>query len=540
MTTIKLRRGTAAQWASANPVLSDGEPGFATDSGVLKVGDGTATWEELPGYLDQEALTEQYDARYGPGGTSPVTVAALTSAISAANPLIIAHRGAGTTLAPQNTREAFRLGASYGFSCLEGGDLFPLAGCESDLAICHNDTVDSFTTSSGPVSGFSPMAWRNLTVDASAWFGGQYRDTSPITFDDICREFGGKAVLIPEVKATSTQGAARGARTLVRVVERYGLRDSVIAQSAWMDAIAEFRAAGLESMYLWNNIGSLDYAELRDLGVSWIGLSAAATADATILEAVGEGFLVVLYTLSRQWQRAYYEELGVHGYFSDSPVYFDGDPAAYRLTSGLFNGGDYYHGHVAPSGGDGTTDSFQRGTMVAPDGFRLATGSTGREILLGGISPLENDTPWQLDLAYDVTVESDGADRYVAVSFTPTDRPFLENNNRPSISVILRQNGVLAIFYRVGDGSGAVNAANKFVGTVATGHSVELRVVHQTDGTMAVSRLDDDATDSSPLTMSAAAGTDVAATDLYVHLGKTDNGSLSHDVLFHSPVITRP
>ena len=195
---------------------------------------------------------------------------------------------------------------------------------------------------------------------------------------------------------------------------------------------------------------------------------------------------------------------------------------------------------VAPSGGDGTTDSFQRGTMVAPDGFRLATGSTGREILLGGISPLENDTPWQLDLAYDVTVESDGADRYVAVSFTPTDRPFLENNNRPSISVILRQNGVLAIFYRVGDGSGAVNAANKFVGTVATGHSVELRVVHQTDGTMAVSRLDDDATDSSPLTMSAAAGTDVAATDLYVHLGKTDNGSLSHDVLFHSPVITRP
>ena len=139
-----------------------------------------------------------------------------------------------------------------------------------------------------------------------------------------------------------------------------------------------------------------------------------------------------------------------------------------------------------------------------------------------------------------MTVASDGADRYVAVSFTPTDRPFLENLNRPSISVILRQNGVLAIFYRVGDGSPAVNTANKNVGAVAAGHSVELRFEHQPDGTLSVSRRDGDATDTTPLTMSSPVGREIAATDLYVHIGKTDNGSLVHDVLFRSPVITRP
>lgn len=48
MTVIRLRRGTTAQWADADPVLAAGEPGFDTTAGTLKVGDGTAAWSELP------------------------------------------------------------------------------------------------------------------------------------------------------------------------------------------------------------------------------------------------------------------------------------------------------------------------------------------------------------------------------------------------------------------------------------------------------------------------------------------------------------
>ena len=44
---IRLRRGTAAQWASANPVLSSGEPGFVTDSNTLKIGDGATAFSSL-------------------------------------------------------------------------------------------------------------------------------------------------------------------------------------------------------------------------------------------------------------------------------------------------------------------------------------------------------------------------------------------------------------------------------------------------------------------------------------------------------------
>lgn len=44
---IQMRRGTAAQWASANPILAEGEIGFETDTRKFKTGDGTTAWTAL-------------------------------------------------------------------------------------------------------------------------------------------------------------------------------------------------------------------------------------------------------------------------------------------------------------------------------------------------------------------------------------------------------------------------------------------------------------------------------------------------------------
>ena len=54
--TFQLRRGTAEQWVSKNPVLHAGEPGVETDTSQFKIGDGTSTWTELPYYLSQDAM----------------------------------------------------------------------------------------------------------------------------------------------------------------------------------------------------------------------------------------------------------------------------------------------------------------------------------------------------------------------------------------------------------------------------------------------------------------------------------------------------
>lgn len=46
---IKLRSGLASAWASANPVLLQGEAGYETDTNILRIGDGVAAFNALPG-----------------------------------------------------------------------------------------------------------------------------------------------------------------------------------------------------------------------------------------------------------------------------------------------------------------------------------------------------------------------------------------------------------------------------------------------------------------------------------------------------------
>ena len=45
---IQFRRDTAANWASVNPILSQGEIGQDTSNSILKIGDGIAPWDNLP------------------------------------------------------------------------------------------------------------------------------------------------------------------------------------------------------------------------------------------------------------------------------------------------------------------------------------------------------------------------------------------------------------------------------------------------------------------------------------------------------------
>src|SRR5690606_9814886 len=49
---IQVRRGTSTQWTSANPVLHSGEFGYETDTGKIKIGNGSDLWNDLT-YLQE-------------------------------------------------------------------------------------------------------------------------------------------------------------------------------------------------------------------------------------------------------------------------------------------------------------------------------------------------------------------------------------------------------------------------------------------------------------------------------------------------------
>jgi hypothetical protein len=67
-----MRRGTAAAWAAANPVLTAGEIGFETDTGWNKIGDGVTDWNTLPGVAGGAVLIAILGST--PAGTGKSTV----------------------------------------------------------------------------------------------------------------------------------------------------------------------------------------------------------------------------------------------------------------------------------------------------------------------------------------------------------------------------------------------------------------------------------------------------------------------------------
>jgi hypothetical protein len=54
MITIKFRRSYSWRWVLENPVLAEGEPGFETNTGRFKIGDGFTPWTELDYFVPEE------------------------------------------------------------------------------------------------------------------------------------------------------------------------------------------------------------------------------------------------------------------------------------------------------------------------------------------------------------------------------------------------------------------------------------------------------------------------------------------------------
>lgn len=81
--TFLLRRGTAIDWQTKNPILREGEMGLEVNTGRYKIGDGYNRWVNLP-YFTNEAVIKQYvDAQIAllAGQVSGVTQAELDNHI---------------------------------------------------------------------------------------------------------------------------------------------------------------------------------------------------------------------------------------------------------------------------------------------------------------------------------------------------------------------------------------------------------------------------------------------------------------------------
>ena len=137
-TTIQLRRGTAAEWSSENPVLELGEYGFETDTRKSKIGDGATSWTALP-----------YLAGGSSGSVTAVKTAGYTAAPGDIIPCDATTAGFTVTLpaAPENgTRILVKKVDDTANAVLiqrSGTDVFNKAGGPSTLQLAApTQTVD--------------------------------------------------------------------------------------------------------------------------------------------------------------------------------------------------------------------------------------------------------------------------------------------------------------------------------------------------------------------------------------------------------------
>lgn len=97
---IQLRRGTAAEWTSANPVLMQGEMGVESDTLKVKLGNGTTAWTSLQYFTQGVKGDTGATGATGPvGPQGPQGDTGATGATGPANTLTVGTVADGATAA---------------------------------------------------------------------------------------------------------------------------------------------------------------------------------------------------------------------------------------------------------------------------------------------------------------------------------------------------------------------------------------------------------------------------------------------------------
>lgn len=125
---IQLRRGTAAEWAAANPVLAAGEVGVETDTRVFRVGDGVTAFTALPAFSSAASVR----TRTAAGAADTLVLDDAGRVVEYTNAALV------TVTVPPNGTVGFEVGSIVGLYAA-GAAGFTLVA-DAGVTIRNNDT----------------------------------------------------------------------------------------------------------------------------------------------------------------------------------------------------------------------------------------------------------------------------------------------------------------------------------------------------------------------------------------------------------------
>jgi flagellin-like hook-associated protein FlgL len=151
-TRIQLRRGTAAEWASVNPVLADSEPGFETDTRILRIGDGITAFTSLTPIITVGSINQTLEQALVTLDTQETVIienieSEKQTAINTVELTGQYYTDICETIAAQLS--SFQSTSAYLFNSIDGGNVYSVYsavdmfdGGDSEAEFDANDVVD--------------------------------------------------------------------------------------------------------------------------------------------------------------------------------------------------------------------------------------------------------------------------------------------------------------------------------------------------------------------------------------------------------------
>jgi Major tropism determinant N-terminal domain len=164
-TRMQQRRGTAAQWTAANPILAAGEIGFETDTSKFKMGNGSSTWSALTYFANAAELANIIDGAPDLLNTLNELAAAIGDDPDFINTVaqgLTAHQNDSTMV--HGIVDTALLATTGDVASAASGAAIALSAHEADTTLVHGIADTSLLATTGDVNAVATAASAELGV----------------------------------------------------------------------------------------------------------------------------------------------------------------------------------------------------------------------------------------------------------------------------------------------------------------------------------------------------------------------------------------